>query len=368
MLDERNEARQAERLAIKLEATTLRALQRTWDELNLSCFKGRLRRPALELSDGHNRLGLWLRDRRAIRLSRALLLERGWGVLVEVLKHEMAHQFVDEALGLVDVAAHGPAFRRVCEDHGIDARASGVPTGRGGRDEREEHVLQRVARLLALAQSPNEHEARSAAAAAQRLMLKYNLDVARDPAPRAYAFRHLGRPTGRVDECRRILSTILSDHFFVETIWVPVWRSREGKRGSVLEVVGTPANLDLADYVHVFLEGTAERLWREHKRELGLRRDRERRTYLAGVMTGFAETLGTQRTATREEGLVWVGDSDLRKYLRRRHPHIRWTRYSGNRRTAAWAAGKEAGRKIVLRKGVSVGPSAGARPLLPGHS
>jgi len=225
-----------------------------------------------------------------------------------------------------------------------------------------------VARLLALAQSPNEHEARSAAAAAQRLMLKYNLDVARDPAPRANAFRHLGRPTGRVDECRRILSTILSDHFFVETIWVPVWRSREGKRGSVLEVVGTPANLDLADYVHVFLEGTAERLWREHKRELGLRRDRERRTYLAGVMTGFAETLGTQRTATREEGLVWVGDSDLRKYLRRRHPHIRWTRYSGNRRTAAWAAGKEAGRKIVLRKGVSVGPSAGARPLLPGHS
>ena len=53
-----------------------------------------------------------------------------------------------------------------------------------------------------------------------------------------------------------ILAGILSDHFFVEVIWVPVWRPLDGKRGSVLEVCGSPANLELAEYVHAFVNHT----------------------------------------------------------------------------------------------------------------
>ena len=239
-----------------------------------------------------------------------------------------------------------------------------MPHGEGGRTVEHERILERVAKLLALAGSPNEHEARSAAAAAQRLMLKYNLEeLARGAATRRYEFRHLGTPTGRVDESRRLLASILSEHFFVETIWVPVWRAREGRRGSVLEIVGSSTNLELAEYVHAFLDATAERLWGEHRRERGIRDNRDRRTYRAGVMTGFAETLGTQRSASQEAGLVWVGDRDLRDHLRRRYPHIRWTRHGGNRRSPAYTDGREAGRGIVLRKGVTRGPSGGVPQL-----
>ena len=49
------------------------------------------------------------------------------------------------------------------------------------------------------------------------------------------------------------MALILSEHFFVETIWVPVWRPLEGKRGQVIEVCGTRANVEIADYVHDFL-------------------------------------------------------------------------------------------------------------------
>jgi len=354
-----------ESLSVELEAAALRALRRCWDDLNASHFRRCLRRPAIELSDGRSRLGLWDREHRAIRLGRSLLAEHGWGTAVEVLKHEMAHQFVDEVLG--ELEAHGAAFRKVCEERGIDPRAAGVPDGDGARTPAYGKILERVAKLLALAGSPNEHEARSAAAAAQRLMLKYNLEeLASGAAPGRYEFRHLGRPTGRVDESRRLLAGILSGHYFVETIWVPVWRAREGRRGSVLEVVGSPANLELAEYVHAFLDATAERLWREHKHEHGIRGDRDRRVFRSGVMTGFAETLGAQRRVSQEEGLVWVGDRDLRDHLRKRYPHIRWTRHAGNRRNAAYAEGREAGRGIVLRKGVTRGPSGGL-PLLPGR-
>ena len=78
-------------------------------------------------------------------------------------------------------------------------------------------------------------------------------------------------------------------------------------------------------------------------------------------MTGFADKLGRQATAHRVAGLVWVGDADLGRFFRRRHPHIRHVRYSGMQRNDAYAHGRAAGRRIVLRKGVDAGPSSNGR-------
>src|SRR5262249_7846916 len=160
---------------------------------------------------------------------RRLVLGHPWGVVVEVLKHEMAHQYVHEVLGKRDESAHGPAFRDLCEKLGIDAGAAGVPSAAGTTAD-DERVLGRIARLLALAESANVHEAQAAMNAAQRLMLKHNLESVADHRRPGYGFRHLGKPTGRVGEADRLLGAILGKHFFVEVIWVPVYRPAEGKR------------------------------------------------------------------------------------------------------------------------------------------
>jgi hypothetical protein len=305
-----------------------------------------------------------------MEISLPLVLEKPWGVVVEVLKHEMAHQYVHEVLGETDETPHGPAFRDACARLGVDARASGVPSATDAvipgepraEEAPEDKVVERIARLLALAESPNQHEAEAAMAAAQRLMLKHNLDVVRANSARRYGFAHLGRPSGRVGEHERLVAMILGKHFFVEAIWVPVYRPREGKRGSVLEICGTPSNLAIAEYAHGFLLGTAERLWAEHKRARGLG-DRERRTYLAGVMAGFADKLARQEVSSRAAGLVWVKDADLGGYLRRRHPYVRHVRHAGQRRTDTWAQGREAGRKIILYRPVTAGPTSRGRLL-----
>jgi hypothetical protein len=338
-------------LTTELERALLRELLAAWRQVNESYFKGALRPPALEMVASRTHLGRWMHATRTIEISRPLVLEQPWGVVVEVLKHEMAHQYVHEVLGELVESAHGPAFREACKRLGIDGRAAGMPSVEAA--EGEQRVVERIAKLLALAESPNQHEAEAAMAAAQKLMLKYNLDVRADAASRDYAHRHLGTPTGRVTESERILAMLLSRHFFVEVIWVPVYRVSEGKRGSVLEICGTSANLAIAEYVHAFLSETAERLWREHKDLHDIGFDRDRRTYLAGVMTGFAEKLARQATTHRSEGLVWVKDGDLAHFFRRRHPHVRHVRHSGTRRTEAYAHGREAGRRIVLHRGVS---------------
>lgn len=202
-------------------------------------------------------------------------------------------------------------------------------------------------------------------AAAQRLMLKYNLDAASAGNSRSYAFAVLGRPTGRVLEHERLVAMILGQHFFVEAIWIPVYRPLQGKRGSMLEICGSRPNLAIAVYVHAFLHQTAERLWRDHRRQHAIGSNRQRRSYLAGVMTGFAEKLRTQSRKTRGEGLVWVGDSQLAGYFRQRHPHVRHVRHAGERRTDAWACGLEAGREIILHRAVEEAPTLRGRLLKP---
>jgi hypothetical protein len=351
-------------LTAALEAAVVRELHATWRQINATHFRGALAAPTLELVAARTTLGRWVPHTRTVEISRPLVVERPWGVVVEVLKHEMAHQYVHEVLGETSQTPHGAAFRQACERLGVDARAAGVPTF---AEDPEDKIVARIARLLALAESPNQNEAEAAMAAAQRLMLKHNLDAVRSQTVRDYGFAQLGRPTGRVGEHERLVAMILGRHFFVEAIWIPVYRPMEGKRGCVLEICGARANLSIAEYVHGFLHETAQRLWREQKRARGIKSDRDRRAYLAGVMTGFADKLGSQEVKSRNEGLVWIRDGDLAGYFRRRHPHVRHVRHAGHRRTDAWVRGREAGRTIVLHRAVQSGVAQRGR-LLAGKS
>lgn len=356
-------------------ARALRQVRSHYLDYNASLFGDRLHPAQLVWSEQSSQYGAWRSEERVLELS-VSLLDLGWGHLVEVLKHEMAHQYVDEVMGCRGEGPHGPTFRAVCEERGIDARAAGAPRpeasglgedadGAPTTDERgAAGTRARIQRLLALAQSDNQHEAEAAMRAARRLMLKYNLDEALATSQRGYSFRHLGRPTGRRMAWQKMLGHILSSYFFVEVIIVPVYRPREGKRGSVLEACGTPANLEIAAYVHDFLERAAEQSWKAHKRRLRSKSNRERQSYLAGVMRGFLEKLEQEATRNRQEGLVWVGDPTLRNFFRRRHPHIRSVSGSGRVQSGAFSAGQEAGRRIVLHRGVEGGDSKGAPRLL----
>lgn len=342
-------------LSLALETALLNELREQYRLLALAHFKGSLRLPQIELVASRARLGRWIEATRTIELSRPLVLSEPWGVVVEVLKHEMAHQYVCEVLGERTETPHGPRFRAICEKLAIDAAASGMPEAPASDEQRK--IGDRIARLLALAESPNIHEAEAAMAAAQRLLLKYNIELRDARAAQGYVWKHLGQPTGRTTEAERVLSLLLGKYFFVEAIWIPVYRPALGKRGSVLEICGSSENVAIAEYVHGYLVTTAERLWKEHKARLGIRKDRDRRTFLAGVMTGMNDKLAREAKKSEQAGLVWIADADLSRYFRKRHPHVRHVRYAGQRRSEAYAHGREAGRNIVIHKGIQDRPT-----------
>ena len=347
-------------LSVALEAELLRRLGRLYAWSNEIHFGKKLKAPLIALSDAETRLGVWKLAERRLEISRKLVVTCPWTQVTEVLLHEMAHQFVHECLRVLDETAHGPAFQKVCQERGIDARAAGMVSGRA-REDGASRVVERVQKLLALAGSSERHEAEAAMRKAHELMLKHNLESlhALD-----YEVRHLGEATKRRTSMERDVIAILTEFFFVEAIEIPVYLPLSGKSAHVFEVCGTEANVAMAEHVFSFLLQTAERLWVEAKKARGLEA-KERVPFQSGVIRGFGEKLRAERQTLRGTGLVWVGDAQLERFYRARHPRIhrstRWQRMSEGH-----ALGREAGRNVVLNKPVTSGPSPGGRVLGPG--
>jgi hypothetical protein len=352
-------------LSAALEAALVRELRWRYDADNRARFGGRLVAAVIVLSDSVTHLGRWHSATRTLELSRTLVMNRPWLEVASVLEHEMAHQFVDEVLHVRGETAHGETFRRVCAERGIDARAVGNPVASGadpahpdgpGSSDSAERVLDRIRKLLALAGSPNQHEAEIAMRKAHELMLRHNVEVAATRALRSYEVRHLGDPDRRRTRVESDIASLLSELFFVKVIRVPVYNPRLGKSGRVYEIAGTHANVEMACHVYAFLLATAERLWAENRHDARVRSGRDRLIYQSGVIGGFRDKLLAERVGLKQTGLVWVGDGDLDRFYHARHPNIVNRRHHV-RVNGAHAAGREAGRTVVLHKPVERGGS-----------
>jgi len=352
-----------EKVEALLRTRALREVRKAYSSLNEALFGGQLKPPSLGWAEGASELGAWFSVSRTLQLN-VKLVHGPWGALIEVLKHEMAHQYVSEVLAVTDDGPHGPVFRKICEERGIDARPKGTPLVGPEPTPESVRLLERISRLLSLASSENQHEAESAMTAARRLMLKHNiLEVSLGTVE--HGFRHLGIPTLRRQAWQRTLANILSEYFFVEVIIVPVFDVHQGKNASVVEICGTSTNLEVAAYAHDFLERSANELWLERKRQEGAARG-GRNAFLLGVMSGFRDKLARERNGEKGQGLIWIGDPLLGRYFRRRHPYIRSVSGRGVRRDDAFTAGQAAGERLIFRRGVTDGPSGRPPRLLRG--
>jgi len=224
-------------------------------------------------------------------------------------------------------------------------------------------VLARIRKLLALAESDNRHEAEAAMAAANTLLLRYNLELPEKGEVGSYRHRVVGRSGAALPLAWKLIAGILSEFFFVECIWVQTYNARRDRSERQLELLGTPTNLELAAYVHDFLHGEVQRLWQGAQHTIAGGRGRKRE-YIAGVLMGFTHRLRQERVVNGERGLVWVGDADLDGFVRERFPRLRTLSGAGVRRTRAHEAGRAAGKRLTIRKPVNERSNRGR--LLPG--
>jgi hypothetical protein len=219
-------------------------------------------------------------------------------------------------------------------------------------------VLDKVKKLLALAESQNVHEAEAAMAHANRLLLEFNLDPAVTAVP-TYRWQRVGRSAAALAIEAKIIGGILSEFFFVECIWVSVYQPLLDRDERQLELLGDRHNLELAHYVHDFLHREAERLWQAERPKWSGQGRTARRDFLSGVLLGFRDKLRAERRGSAERGLVWAGDPQLKAWLHSRYPRISSMASSGVGATDAHAAGRAAGHALRIHHGVGTPSNSG---------
>ena len=365
-LDDDERQRAQLRVDEALRTAWVRRLLSEWKRVNWAQCRGAMRAPQIALQDQKRRWGTYDAHLRLLTISERQIACYTWTSVVETLKHEMAHQYVAEVLGVRDEAPHGPAFKVACKVLGADPRAAsdgGTPLYRrvgALPGEPLDPQLRRIRKLLALADgTPSEAEANLAYRKANALLLKYNLSQHELAGEKGYVYRRLGAPSRRVQSRQYAVGQILRDFFFVETLWVSDYLAAEDREGRVLEVMGSAENVDMAEHVHATLHRITDELWIRYKRETGVRGISARREYADGLIEGFRSTLVSGRAESREQGLVWVGDPRLRAFVRERYPRVRTIRVDGVMPTSNHAAGREAGAKIRIHRPISSKGSGG---------
>ena len=348
-----------------MERSILHGLAYEWETalwVLSSAYRKLMRKPMFSLRDMKGRWGNWSGEKREICLSRKLVLNHPWEAIREVLLHEIAHQFAEEALGAHNEPPHGPSFKNACHLLRANPKASGnyQPIDeRVSRDpERsEDKIMLRVKKLMALAESQNQHEAEAAMAKAHEFIEKYNLDLLDQDGNRDFVSVFVGNPALRHHREDYHLAHLLQDSYFVQGIWISAYVLGKGKMGSVLEITGTIQNIKIAGYVYDFVRRFIDSQWAQYNKDKGLNRYRKT-DFAVGIVEGFSSKLKSQdekkKGVKKRYGLIKIEDPLLQNYMAYRYPRtMKFNRRVSNQDGNVLKDGRSIGRKLVIHKGVS---------------
>ncbi len=358
------------RIDAQLKSAWLQQLLLEFEDI---CFQYRikLRPPVFELTDSETVLGSWTGSCRLISLSAHLVCNRPWSVVLQVLKHEIAHQICMEIF-FESKTGHGREFRRACSMVGLNgpfcratADCSGLPaetaddcaaaSGQGRK------ILAKVEKLLALAASDNEHEAALAMQRAGKLLVRHNLKLL-SGEERNYEHRTLATNRQRMPGYIRQICSLLQDFFLVRVVCASTYEPMRDRELRTIELFGRPENVAVAAHCYFFLIERLPALWKDNKHQFAHRGTRARNSYFRGLLTGFREKLtasfshgeqdlafaGQQRSLDQ---LIVVEDTSLDVFVRTRFPRLR----AGRRQKTflqldAYRQAVTTGRSLVLHR------------------
>lgn len=313
--------------------------------------------------DDPQRLGYFDARDCTIGIHKRLMYSAKDRVLDDLLRHELAHYFayIEHHVSGLDERPHGPQFQSVCDRYGLGAEVRSASIDVASENDaiegelRNEAVLARFQRLMSLAESDNEHEASLAVLRANELMVKHNLDAA----------AAAGMTPGEVEFCVRVVipakrssPRIAAISAILEEFLVFPVQGRDG-----LEVTGTRANVEQAEYVAAYLNRALAAAWKAAKQKSPKRKLREK-PFMEAASNAYLEKLRSAKAAlpaadqkaliVLNDELEWAGQGAYGGGLR-----SKTTRYE----TCADSTrkGAKAGAALELRRGVT---AKGVVPLI----
>jgi hypothetical protein len=349
----------------------LTRLQEEYDQICLD-YRLQLEPPIFEISEGKKQLGCWNAATRSLRMSQYLIMSYPWSVTLQVLKHEMAHQYSSEVLG--QTAAHGEGFQAACALLGVlpQYRGCRIVTAeilaRLTRPEKNlsegQKVLARIEKLLALGESSNVHEAEAALKKASLLIEKYHLQQLVSSEHSAYVVCLIEIGKKQIATYQRHICRILQDFFFVRVVLSETYKPLTNEVQKAIELLGTSENVAIAEYCCHFLENRLALLWQEYRLRNKSSGRTQKNSFYLGVVLGFWEKLQEQNSggaraniaSAEHRELLVVEDRRLETFVQSHFPRLRKT--SSRRSTVdrkVYQEGMQAGRSLRMTEGVTQG-------------
>lgn len=332
-----------------------------------------LEAPILRISEAEKTFGSWDPSTRVLSISRSLIENHPWDMVLEVLKHEMAHQYVSEIFRESD--AHGRMFGNACDRIGVHPvfrnpsadpeEALSMLTGEFSSNARQ--MLEKVEKLFALARSDNEKEAESASRKASQILHKYNLKRSdgMDSSRTDVLFRTICHKKKRMESIQKSITALLIRYYFVQAVLSSTYDPFDDTEYKTVVLIGRKENLAVAEYVYHFLYRTAWHLWQEYRKS-NKAGPKEKNSFDAGFMKGIRNN----HARTVSPGNLWETTSpafpvktvnevvekiekENRKERDRLFPRLRSDAYGRHRPgSQAYQTGVEKGGNTRIRKGI----------------
>ena len=230
--------------------------------------------PIINISSGKKTVGFWSNKNKTLSISSHLIKNEVWDIVLEVLKHEMAHQYVSEFYDNAD--RHGKYFKKACKILGVHpAFVAGsreydknLQEFKGELSADAQKMLKKVEKLMALGQSNNEAEAQSASRKANYLLNKYNLQQTntKDDNPKI-KYLTICHKKKRIESIQRAILSILRNYYYVDCLTSNTYHAGDDAVYKNIVLVGRKESLKVAQYVYHFLFDTGQTLWQDFKKE-----------------------------------------------------------------------------------------------------
>jgi hypothetical protein len=337
-------------------------------------YKLALEPPIFAISESKTRLGAWFPETREIRISSFLIRNHSWDITLQVLKHEIAHQICWEIYGDCQ-GGHGRNFQKACLLLGLPEKfchsrgdlTVTVEKEGGDTDHASRKVVEKIRKLLALAQSSNEHESALAMHMAKRLLDRHNLtEIAADHEER-FVYCIINRKQKRISEYQRHIIVIIKKYFQVEAICASLYDPVADAMHKTFELFGHAANVQTAEYCYDFLETKLAWLWEQRRVGFTGNARIARKSYYLGLIKGFAERLETQGRGSQPAdgnpaglplssvGALVPGDqAPLHRFIRSRYPRLACRSFGSARiYKETYEEGIQTGRALVFHKGIA---------------
>lgn len=341
-------------------------LQKEYDDI---CWRYSvpLRRPLIHIVSASSYLGRWHPFERRIELTENLLTEWCWDDVCSVLKHEMAHQIVSEIFNEDDVQ-HGPSFARAGEMLGLAPRFLKAKTETSieipHQNQTPGPLILKIEKLLSLAQSENENEARLAMQKAQELLSQNHIDNLQKNSAAEFTYSSINTGKQKTSALQSRICGLLIEFYFVDIVIGETFNIDTRKKTKTIELYGREENVKIAEYTYHFLLNCTDNLWKNYIQKNVVAMTLKK-SYMIGLIVGFEnKLLETEKELLQKsqqgtaivpvKSLLLKEKKALKNFIKNRHPRL--SRRSRGRQMldkTTYTHGIHDGRHIVVHKGIT---------------